>query len=120
MTPPNPFLRDTHAHTLLSSILLFADDLKFRSFNASVLQMDAEAVHQRIAQWIAEVRKPSHHGEVQSLRDGSANVLVVRGENGLGHVKRIDNKNILGIRHFQTCSQYSMKNLLKRRSPFYE
>ncbi|KER21233.1 hypothetical protein T265_10393 [Opisthorchis viverrini] len=26
-----------------------------------------------IAQWIAEVRKPSHHGKVQSLRDGGAN-----------------------------------------------
>ncbi|KER28898.1 LOW QUALITY PROTEIN: hypothetical protein T265_13493, partial [Opisthorchis viverrini] len=25
-----------------------------------------------IAQWIAEVRKPSHHGKVQSLRDGES------------------------------------------------
>ncbi|KER32860.1 hypothetical protein T265_01148 [Opisthorchis viverrini] len=30
-----------------------------------------------IAQWIVEVRKPSHHGKVQSFRDGSIRYDVV-------------------------------------------
>ncbi|KER32541.1 hypothetical protein T265_01417 [Opisthorchis viverrini] len=80
---------------LASPCILFADDLKSWSSNASALQMDVDAAKQ----WSLDWHLPLNDEKCVhiSFRGDSANAFVMHGENEPEKITRIDVKKDLGI-----------------------
>ncbi|KER30285.1 hypothetical protein T265_03236 [Opisthorchis viverrini] len=84
-----------HPGVLASPCLLFADDLKPWSSNASALQMDVDAAKQ----WSLDWHLPLNDEKCVHVSFGgdSANAFVMHGEKGPENIMRIDAKKDLGI-----------------------
>ncbi|KER30098.1 hypothetical protein T265_13228, partial [Opisthorchis viverrini] len=87
---------------LASTCLLFADDLKYWTYNASALQMDVDAANQWSLHWHLPLNdKKCVH---MSFGGDSMNVLVMNGEKGPENIMRVDAKTDLGISVFSSLS----------------